>query len=120
MVIDRRYFEDELGGSAAKLLGKDEARHRWGRSCLATNTQRRRRFPPPWSVEVTPNCFIVRDANGQQIAVVNSPRGARFLAENGRRAEQRHLARSGYRTLFHRIPLGGIIQPAICRAVVGI
>ena len=26
MVIDRRYFEDELGGSAAKLLGKDEAR----------------------------------------------------------------------------------------------
>jgi len=24
-----------------------------------------RRFPPPWSAEVTPNCFIVRDANGQ-------------------------------------------------------
>jgi hypothetical protein len=23
-----------------------------------------RRFPPPWSAEVTPNCFIVRDANG--------------------------------------------------------
>jgi hypothetical protein len=21
-----------------------------------------RRFPPPWSAEVTPNCFIVRDA----------------------------------------------------------
>jgi hypothetical protein len=19
------------------------------------------RFPPPWSVEVTPNCFVVRD-----------------------------------------------------------
>jgi|SRR5215469_8122302 len=29
-----------------------------------------RRFPPPWSVEVTPNCFIVRDADGQQLAYV--------------------------------------------------
>jgi len=27
-----------------------------------------RRFPPPWSAEVTPNCFIVRDADGQQLA----------------------------------------------------
>ena len=24
-----------------------------------------RRFPPPWSADVTTNCFIVRDANGQ-------------------------------------------------------
>src|SRR5690348_8067807 len=23
-----------------------------------------RRFPPPWTAEVTPNCFIVRDADG--------------------------------------------------------
>ena len=23
-----------------------------------------RRFPPPWSVEETETCFIVRDANG--------------------------------------------------------
>ena len=29
-----------------------------------------RRFPPPWTVEVTPNCFIVRDGNGQQLAYV--------------------------------------------------
>ena len=29
-----------------------------------------RRFPPPWTVEVTPNCFVVRDANGQQLAYV--------------------------------------------------
>src|SRR5262249_58229562 len=29
-----------------------------------------RRFPPPWTAEVTPNCFIVCDANGQQIAYV--------------------------------------------------
>jgi len=26
-----------------------------------------RRFPPPWSAEVTPNCFIVRDVDGQQL-----------------------------------------------------
>jgi hypothetical protein len=24
-----------------------------------------RRFPTSWSAEVTPNCFIVREANGQ-------------------------------------------------------
>ena len=29
-----------------------------------------RRFPPPWTAEVTPNCFIVRDANGQALAYV--------------------------------------------------
>jgi len=23
--------------------------------------------PPPWSAELTPNCFIVRDAHGQQL-----------------------------------------------------
>ena len=28
------------------------------------------RFPPPWTAELTPNCFIVRDASGQQIAYV--------------------------------------------------
>ena len=29
-----------------------------------------RRFPPPWSAEVQPNYYVVRDANGQQIAYV--------------------------------------------------
>ena len=28
------------------------------------------RFPPPWSVEETDACFIVRDANGQALAYV--------------------------------------------------
>jgi hypothetical protein len=27
-----------------------------------------RRFPPPWSAEVNPNCFMVRDGDGQQLA----------------------------------------------------
>jgi len=29
-----------------------------------------RRFPAPSSAELTPNCFIVRDADGQQLAYV--------------------------------------------------
>ena len=29
-----------------------------------------RRFPPPWSVEGTDACFIVRDHNGQALAYV--------------------------------------------------
>jgi hypothetical protein len=29
-----------------------------------------RRFPPPWSAELTPNCFIVRDVNDQKLAYV--------------------------------------------------
>jgi len=32
-----------------------------------------RRFPPPWSAEVTPNCFIVRDANGQALSYIYLP-----------------------------------------------
>ena len=39
-----------------------------------------RRFPPPWSVEGTDACFIVRDANGQALAYVY------FEDEPGRRA----------------------------------
>jgi hypothetical protein len=27
-----------------------------------------RRFPPPWSVEETDACFVIRDANGQALA----------------------------------------------------
>jgi hypothetical protein len=29
-----------------------------------------RRFPPPWSVEETDACFIVRDGNGQALTYV--------------------------------------------------
>jgi hypothetical protein len=29
-----------------------------------------RRFPPPWTVEDTDACFIVRDANGQALAYI--------------------------------------------------
>jgi hypothetical protein len=33
-------------------------------------TDRPRRFPPPWTVEETAPCFIVRDHNGQALAFV--------------------------------------------------
>ena len=39
-----------------------------------------RRFPPPWTAEVTPNCFIVRDANGQTLSYVY------YECEPGRRS----------------------------------
>jgi hypothetical protein len=29
-----------------------------------------RRFPPPWSVEEQPACFVVRDHNGQAFAYI--------------------------------------------------
>jgi hypothetical protein len=29
-----------------------------------------RRFPSPWSAELQPNYYVVRDANGQQIAYI--------------------------------------------------
>ena len=29
-----------------------------------------RRFPPPWSAELQPNYYVVRDSDGQQIAYV--------------------------------------------------
>jgi hypothetical protein len=29
-----------------------------------------RRFPPPWEVEETPACFIVKDQSGQELAYV--------------------------------------------------
>ena len=44
-------------------------------------------FPPPWSVEETDACFIVRDANGQALAYVY------FEEEPGRRSAARLLTR---------------------------
>ena len=39
-----------------------------------------RRFPPPWSAEVQPNYYVVRDADGQQLAYVY------YENERGRRS----------------------------------
>jgi hypothetical protein len=45
------------------------------------------RFPPPWAAEVTPNCFIVRDANGQALSYVY------YENEPGRRAAAKLLSK---------------------------
>jgi hypothetical protein len=52
-----------------------------------------RRFPPPWSVEETNACFIVRDADGQALAYVY------FEEEPGRRAAAKLLARDEARRI---------------------
>ena len=46
-----------------------------------------RRFPPPWSVEETNACFIVRDTNGQALADVC------FEEQPGRRAAAKLLTK---------------------------
>jgi hypothetical protein len=53
-----------------------------------------RRFPPPWSAEVTPNCFIVSDANGQALSYVycESEPGRRSAAKLLIRDEARRIA----------------------------
>ena len=53
-----------------------------------------RRFPPPWSAEVTPNCFIVRDANGQALSYVyyESAPGRRQAAKLLSKDEERRIA----------------------------
>jgi putative ABC transport system substrate-binding protein len=52
-----------------------------------------RRFPPPWSVEETAACFIVRDHNGQALAYVY------FEDEPGRRSAARLLTRDEARRI---------------------
>ena len=58
---------------------------------------RARRFPPPWSSEVTPNFLIVRDANGQQIAYVY------YECEPGRRSAAKLLSEDEARRIAANI-----------------
>jgi hypothetical protein len=53
-----------------------------------------RRFPPPpWTVEETPACFIVRDGTGQKLAYVY------FEDEPGRRSAAKLLSRDEARRI---------------------
>jgi hypothetical protein len=52
------------------------------------------RFPPPWSAELQPNHYVVRDANEQQLAYVyyeNEP-GRRSAAKLLTKDEARRIA----------------------------
>jgi hypothetical protein len=56
-----------------------------------------RRFPPPWSIEETDACFIVRDHNGQALAYVY------FQEEPGRRAAAKLLTHDEARRIAANI-----------------
>jgi hypothetical protein len=57
----------------------------------------RRRFPPPWTVEETDACFIVKDHAGQSLAYVY------FEGEPGRRAAAKLLTRDEARRIAANI-----------------
>jgi hypothetical protein len=56
-----------------------------------------RHFPPPWTAEVTPNCFIVRDSDGQQLAYVY------YESELGRRSAAKLLSKDEARRIAANI-----------------
>jgi hypothetical protein len=56
-----------------------------------------RRFPPPWSVEDTDACYIVRDASGQALAYVY------FEEEPGRRSAAHLMTRDEARRIAANI-----------------
>ena len=63
-------------------------------SCASGAALTSRRFPPPWSAEVQPNYYVVRDANKQQLAYVyyeNEP-GRRSAAKLLTKDEARRIA----------------------------
>ena len=59
-----------------------------------------RRFPPPWSAELQPGYYVVRDVDGQQLAYVyysNDPdrrSAAKLLTKDEARRESRRISPS--------------------------
>jgi hypothetical protein len=56
-----------------------------------------RRFPAPWSAELTSNCYIVHDADGQQLAYVY------YESEPGRRSVAKLLSKDEVRRIAANI-----------------
>jgi hypothetical protein len=86
---------DESFSHAAIIDLTDDASRAWrDRWCRYHRSMpSARRFPPPWSVEETAPCFIVRDANGQALAFVYCE------DEPGRRATGKLLTRDEARRI---------------------
>jgi hypothetical protein len=51
-----------------------------------------RRFPPPWTAEVTPNCFIVRDGQALTYIYYENEPGRRSAAKLLTKDEARRIA----------------------------
>jgi len=74
-----------------------------------------RRFPPPWSVEETDACYIVRDANGHALAYVY------FEEEPGRRSAAKLLTGDDARRIAANIAkLPELLRKPSPRAVSGV
>jgi len=66
-----------------------------------------RRFPPPWTVDETDACFIVRDANCQALAYVY------FEEEPDRRSAAHLLTRDEARRIAANIANAGAAAQAL-------
>jgi hypothetical protein len=65
-----------------------------------------RHFPPPWSIEEMPACFIVRDSDGQALAYVY------YEDEPGRRGAAKLLTKDEARRIAANIAkLPGLLKP---------
>jgi hypothetical protein len=64
----------------------------------------KRRFPPPWSVEEQPACFVLRDASGETIAYVYCEEAAAKLLSKDESflVQQPSLAGRNTRTVLMR------------------
>src|SRR5438105_14047898 len=60
-----------------------------------------RRFPPPWTAEVTSNYFIVCDANGQALSYIY------YESEPGRRSAAKLLSKDEARRIAANFPPQG-------------
>ena len=67
------------------------------RDALSRPVTEGRRFPPPWTIEESDACFIVKDHAGQSLAYVY------FEEEPGRRAATRLMTRDEARRIAANI-----------------
>src|SRR5262249_7862416 len=98
----RRHSQDQAryatGATAPRSGDRDHAfATAPGRAGIALSAMNNRRFPPPWSVEEQSACFVVRDANGQQIAYVY------YECEPGRQSAAKLLSKDEARRIATNI-----------------